>query len=457
MIVTMNHLPPDQLASQNQSDLASLGDHGALVNFQHTPARQQKIANDNRRLRSTGYRPANWWQRRLLAALTPLAAGQLRLIFPHGESALLIGTSSHQQDSHQSADSLSAQLQFHNWRPIRRLMLEGAVGFLESYGDGDWSSPDITALLRLASENRQAWSQALQGKWWVRQINRLHHGLRRNSRSGSRRNIAAHYDLGNDFYRLWLDDTMTYSAALFEQPDQSLAEAQRAKYRALARALQLQPGQQVLEVGCGWGGFAELAAQEFGVTVTALTISQAQYQAVVQRVAEAGLQDRIIVRLCDYRDVVGQYDAIASIEMFEAVGEAFWPVYFSKLHQLLKPSGRAGLQVITIDHADFPRYRNRVDFIQKHIFPGGMLPSLTILDNLTAAVGMQPVASHSFGQDYARTLQHWRQDFLANRTAISAAGYDERFLKLWEIYFCYCEAGFQTGQLDVHHLVYQQT
>ncbi|MBM3602994.1 MAG: class I SAM-dependent methyltransferase [Alphaproteobacteria bacterium] len=452
----MIHLPPDHLASQNQPELASPGHHGALVSFQHSPNRSQKFANDNRRLRSTGYRPTNWWQRRLLAALTPLATGQLRLIFPHGESALLQGTANHLGESSPTPAPLSAQLHFHNWRPIRRLLLEGSVGFLESYGDGDWSSPDITALLRLASENRQAWSQALQGKWWVRLINRLHHGLRRNSRSGSRRNIAAHYDVGNDFYRLWLDDTMTYSAALFESPDQALADAQRAKYRALARALQLQPGQHVLEVGCGWGGFAVLAAQEFSVTVTALTISQAQYQAAQQRIVAAGLQDRVTVRLCDYRDVVGQYDAIASIEMFEAVGEAFWPVYFTKLYQLLKPGGRAGLQIITLNHADFPRYRTQVDFIQKHIFPGGMLPSLPILNQLTATAGLRPVFDRAFGQDYARTLQHWRQAFLANRGAIRAAGYDDIFLKLWEIYFCYCQAGFETGQLDVHHLVYQR-
>lgn len=423
-----------------------------ILNRSDVPQRAW-ASNDNRPPRDTRplglvcYRPVTWWQRRLLAALTPLAVGQLRLIFPHGESALLVG----------EQDGPVAQLHYHNWRPVRRLLLNGAVGFLETYGDGDWSSPDIAALLSLASSNRLVWEHALKGGAGARLANRLLHSLRPNSVRGSRRNIAAHYDLGNDFYRLWLDDSMTYSAALFAYEGQDLAAAQHNKYRALARSLQLQPGQRVLEIGCGWGGFAEFVAREYDVQVTALTISRAQHDAAVARIQAAGLQDRVTIKLQDYRDVVGQFDAIASIEMFEAVGEAFWPVYFAQLSALLKPQGRAGLQVITIDHEDFPRYRSRVDFIQKHIFPGGMLPSLPIMDQLGQTVGLSRTDSLSFGRDYGQTLNLWRQSFLANRGALADQGYEERFLRLWEIYFCYCEAGFETGQLDVHQLIYQKS
>jgi len=283
---------------------------------------------------------------------------------------------------------------------------------------------------------------------------RLQHLLRANTRSGSRRNIEAHYDLGNDFYALWLDPTMTYSAAVFASPDESLADAQLRKYRRILGELGVQPGQTLLEVGCGWGGFAEVAATEFGCKVLGITLSPSQLEFARARAQRGGYADRVDFELCDYRDVRGRYDHVVSIEMIEAVGERFWPTYFAQLSALLKPGGRCVVQAITIADALFARYRRGTDFIQRHVFPGGMLPSPGAVAKQAQRAGLDVVGDFAFGRDYARTLERWHQTFDAQAAAVRAQGFPERFLRMWRFYLAYCEAGFDTGDIDVHHYVF---
>jgi cyclopropane-fatty-acyl-phospholipid synthase len=281
---------------------------------------------------------------------------------------------------------------------------------------------------------------------------RLRHVLRPNSRRGSRRNILAHYDLGNAFYQRWLDPSMTYSSARFEKPELSLEDAQTAKYRSLARKLSLQPDHHLLEVGCGWGGFAEFAAREVGARVTAITISDQQHAFAAERIRCAGLGDKVEIRLQDYRDVEGRFDRIASIEMFEAVGESYWPIYFGKLADIIKPDGIIGLQIITIADRYFETYRRGADFIQRHIFPGGMLPSPTALQQQLERAGLQKLTEATFGLDYARTLATWNRRFQAAWPDLLRLGFDQRFKRLWQYYLAYCEAGFKAGWTDVCQL-----
>jgi cyclopropane-fatty-acyl-phospholipid synthase len=283
-------------------------------------------------------------------------------------------------------------------------------------------------------------------------VNRIRHALRPNSREGAKKNIHAHYDLGNSFYEQWLDPTMTYSSAKYDKPGQPLSEAQTAKYKALAEGMGLQSGQSVLEIGCGWGGFAEFAAREVGAKVTAITISEEQYAFARQRMFAAGLNERAEIKMVDYRDVQGRYDRVASIEMFEAVGERYWPSYFGKINETLAPGGRAGLQIITIDDKYFEEYRSRADFIQKYIFPGGMLPSEERLRKVTDKAGFTWTAISRFGEDYADTLAEWHRSFDAAWSEIRPLGFDERFRRLWKFYLSYCEAGFRTQRTNVVQL-----
>ncbi|MDO9588743.1 MAG: cyclopropane-fatty-acyl-phospholipid synthase family protein [Brevundimonas sp.] len=292
------------------------------------------------------------------------------------------------------------------------------------------------------------------GNALINAINRMAHWLNRNSRRGSRRNIHAHYDLGNAFYSAWLDPSMTYSSARFERPDQSLEEAQRTKYASLARLMDLQPGHSVLEIGCGWGGFAEFAAREVGASITAVTISREQHAYARRRLFEAGLADKADVHLIDYRDVEGRFDRVASIEMFEAVGREYWPVYFNKVHGVLKPGGRAGLQVITIRDELFDDYDARTDFIQKYVFPGGSLPSEARLAPVVSAAGLHWNGVNRFGRDYADTLSAWTHRFNAAWRDVQrhSPTFDERFRRLWLFYLAYCEAGFRSRRTDVIQL-----
>lgn len=347
---------------------------------------------------------------------------------------------------------LQAHWYVYDWQIFSALINRADVGLGESWIDGGWHSDELPQLLTLLANNRATLGAAIHGRWLALLSHRLYHALRHNSRKGSRRNIATHYDLGNDFYALWLDHTMSYSSARFTSPLQSLADAQLQKYRTILDRLQPQPGDTILEVGCGWGGFAEVAVQEYGCRVHGITLSQQQLDYARQRALTGGYSDRADFQLCDYRDVEGVYDHIVSIEMIEAVGERYWPIYFQQLAARLRPSGSVIIQAITIDDALFGRYRRGTDFIQRYIFPGGMLPSPQRLRTESAVAGLRLQHQLPFGYDYAETLRHWRERFLAQRNAIRRLGYPERFMRMWEFYLAFCEAGFNSGDLDVVQL-----
>jgi cyclopropane-fatty-acyl-phospholipid synthase len=350
-----------------------------------------------------------------------------------------------------------ATLHIRDWRACRAILRSGDIGFADALREQWVDSPDLTALMRLAIRNEAAVATTVHGGPLARVWYGLRHRLRRNTRAGSRRNIHAHYDLGNAFYGAWLDETMTYSSACFEGDWQRpLAEAQLAKYRRIFESLALAPGMRVLEIGCGWGGFALYAAGR-GVQVHAVTISQEQYALAVARVQAAGLGDRVEIALRDYRELEGQYDAIVSIEMFEAVGEAYWPVYFETLQRRLKPGARALVQSITIADAQFERYRASSDFIRETIFPGGMLPSPQRFIAAAKRAQLDAGAVFAFGRDYAHTLRHWHAAFETRLETIRALGFDEPFIRIWRLYFAYCEAAFEEGRTDVVHFVLQRS
>lgn len=368
--------------------------------------------------------------------------GRLALHLPDGSACLFVG----------EAPGPNAVLSVKDSRFLRRLLFGGGTGFGEAYVDGICDSPDVSQVVALASRNYRLWEEALEGRPFYKAARRLVHALRPNSRTGARRNIARHYDLGNAFYAAWLDPSMTYSSAFFEAPSESLESAQRNKYRKVAEMAELRPGQHLLEVGCGWGGFAAFAAQEIGCKVTAITLSKEQHAYASQRIQQAGLSDRVEVRRQDYRDTEGRFDRIASIEMFEAVGEAYWPQFFDKLRDSLKPGGRAALQVITITDSLWERYRREVDFIQRYIFPGGMLPSPSALQSAASRAGFHWQGESSFGDHYAETLARWRERFLAAWPALANQDFDERFRRIWTYYLSYCEGGFREGRIDVRHV-----
>ena len=367
--------------------------------------------------------------------------GQIQLALPDGE-ILTFGR--------KSPDG-PAVLKVHNMAFFNRTLRQGAMGFAESYMDGEWSSPDLAKLLILLNSNMTMLQQSIGKNRFTQWINRIIHILRPNTREGAKRNIHAHYDLGNEFYALWLDATMTYSSALFRDSQQTLRDAQNEKYRALAASTDIGPDDHVLEIGCGWGGFAEFAAREIGCKVTGITISNEQLAFAKNRIAMAGLQDKVDFKFCDYRDLTEKYDRIVSIEMFEAVGESYWPTYFDQVHASLKPGGKAGLQIITIAKERFDSYRKKTDFIQRYIFPGGMLPSPERLDGEFANADLKLVAREDFAADYARTLAEWRHRFLEVWPEVQALGFDARFRNMWEYYLAYCEAGFTTQSIDVSH------
>jgi len=377
--------------------------------------------------------------RLLLALSTRIHAGSLQVTVPDGRVYRVAG----------EAPGPDATLRIVRDRAARRLFLGGSVGFGTAYMDGDFETPDLRALLALAALNEDHLGDIHAGHRVVNVVRRAWHRLRDNTRAGSRRNIAAHYDLGNAFYARWLDPSMTYSSAVFERPTQDLGEAQAAKYRRLAEKLALRPDERVLEIGCGWGGFAEVAAKEFGARVTAITVSREQLEFARARIARAGLAERVEARFVDYRDVEGRFDKVVSIEMFEAVGERHWPRYFAKVRDALEPGGRAALQIITIADRWFESYRGGVDFIQRYIFPGGMLPSMPALKQQFERAGLALDKAEFYGQHYAATLAEWNRRFQAAWPELAPLGFDRRFKRMWEFYLAYCEAGFRAGSLDV--------
>ena len=342
-----------------------------------------------------------------------------------------------------------AQLRLHNWKPCAATLRSGDIGFAESFIAGHWSTPDLAALIELFIRNRDAVKTLVYGHWWGSLWHRLRHLFRHNSRRGSRSNVHAHYDLGNEFYRLWLDPTMNYSSAWFEgNQSRDLSLAQTAKVRRALQECGVGPGQRVLEIGCGWGALAECAAREFGVRPTGVTLSAQQLAWGRERLAQQGLDADL--RYQDYRDIQdGPYDSIVSIEMFEAVGREYWPDYFAAVRRLLKPGGTACIQSITIRDDLFDRYVNSTDFIQRYIFPGGLLPSVQRFHAAAAQAGLVVVNQLDFGADYAETLRRWRESFLAADAAVRRLGFDTRFMRIWEFYLAYCEAAFSAGNTSV--------
>ncbi|PQA75893.1 cyclopropane-fatty-acyl-phospholipid synthase family protein [Rhodoferax sp. TS-BS-61-7] len=344
-----------------------------------------------------------------------------------------------------------ASLQLHNWNVCSAALKSGDIGFAESFIAGDWSTPNLTELLRVLVKNRAEVEGVIYGTWAGRLLYRIKHLLNRNTKTNSQKNIHAHYDLGNTFYRLWLDETMNYSSAIFAgNTDQPMAEAQKAKVRRALSMAGVQTGDRVLEIGCGWGALAEMATTEFNASITGVTLSTEQLAFARERMQRFGMQDKADLRLQDYRDIADQpFDAICSIEMVEAVGREYWPTYFASVAKLLKPGGRACVQSIVIDDALFDRYITSTDFIQQYIFPGGCLPCPREFRAQARAAGLEVVDEYAFGPDYAETLRRWRDAFLAERDRVMAAGFDQRFMLIWEFYLAYCEAAFDERNIDV--------
>jgi cyclopropane-fatty-acyl-phospholipid synthase len=382
--------------------------------------------------------PASASVRLILKMLGALKDGALLLKAPDG-SVQLYGDHSH-----------PITLELKDWSMCAAVLRSGDIGFAETFIGGHWKTDNLPGLIELLIRNRSTIEALIYGTWWGSLLYRAKHFLNRNSRSGSKKNIHAHYDIGNRFYQLWLDPSMSYSSALFAQPgDTDLERAQWAKYRRILGQLDLVPGARVLEIGCGWGAFAELAAREQGAHVTGLTLSTEQLAYARQRMEKAGLADHADLQLCDYRDSAGQYDAIASIEMFEAVGQQYWSSYFECVARNLKTGGRACIQTIVIADELFERYRKGTDFIQQYIFPGGMLPSPREFRRCAAEHGLTVTDEFCFGLDYAETLHQWRHSFMLQQAAVERQGFDLHFLRTWEFYLAYCEAAFRASNTDV--------
>ncbi|MFQ3254321.1 MAG: cyclopropane-fatty-acyl-phospholipid synthase [Loktanella salsilacus] len=368
-----------------------------------------------------------------------LKRGRIDVILPDGR----------QFRSEGAAAGHVAEITVHNADLFARIVREGDLGFCDAYLDGWWSTPDLMAFMDLIHDDAEEIYDGFPGQYLVRTFERIRFWLQSNSKKQARKNIEYHYDLGNDFYGLWLDDTMTYSSALFESGQESLESAQTAKYASMVDQMGVQPGDHVLEIGCGWGGFAEYAAAERGLRVTCLTISKEQFNYAVDRIEKAGLSDKVTFKLQDYRDETGTYDGIASIEMFEAVGEQYWPAYFKTVRARLKPGRKATLQIITVADRRWEVYKRGPDFIQKYIFPGGMLPSPSKLREVIGKHGLTVETSIEFGHSYDQTLRRWHDTFNAKWDKVAALGFDDRFRRMWNFYLTSCAATFASENCDV--------
>ncbi|QQS13243.1 MAG: class I SAM-dependent methyltransferase [Rhodospirillales bacterium] len=374
-----------------------------------------------------------------LRALQRLKAGSLDLVLPDGSRRRFEG----------AEPGPAAELRVNDWKLFTRVLSAGDIGLAEGYAAGECDTPDLVRLIELLAVNESGLGGIAYGRWWRNLVLRLRHLVRDNTRGGARRNIHTHYDLGNEFYALWLDPTMTYSSALYgDDASRPLDAAQRAKYERILDRLGTRQGDTLLEIGCGWGGFAETAARR-GLRVTGLTISERQMSFARERLARQGLDANARIEFCDYRDATGAYDHIVSIEMIEAVGERHWPSYFATLKQRLNPGGKAIVQAITIADSFFHSYRRRADFIQTYVFPGGMLPTSSILVEQARRVGLRLAGEFGFGPDYARTLRSWLERFDQRVGGVKSLGFDDRFVRLWRYYLAYCAAGFTTRRTDV--------
>lgn len=373
-----------------------------------------------------------WAAQKLLSLLNNID-GRIDLVTPNGGHMVL------------GNHGKSAHLHIKDWRVCKEVILRSDIGFAQAYIDGYWESDNLPMLLEVLADNRQAlsniWRRHSLSKWWCK----CKHWFNANTRRGSKRNISAHYDLGNDFFSLWLDDTLSYSSALFtNRVTDSLAQAQRTKYERILNELKPTASQHLLEIGCGFGGFAEVAV-ESGQRVYGVTLSKKQWEIATQRVNP----ERAQFELRDYRDIEGQFDHIVSIEMFEAVGRQYWNTYFAKIKSCLAHDGKAVIQTITIADELFDDYVNDTDFIQQFIFPGGLLPSISEFKKMARANGLQIINEHAFGLDYAETLRRWRASFHKEKTGVMQLGFDEKFIRTWDFYLAYCEAGFETHSTDV--------
>ena len=377
--------------------------------------------------------------RSTLQLLQRLVQGSLTVTLPDG-SVQRFG----------QVEGLHASIKLNNWNVCSAVLRSGDIGFAETYIAGDWTTPNLTALLELMLINRREVEDVIYGSWLGRLAYRVKHLLNRNSKTNSRKNIHAHYDLGNAFYELWLDETKNYSSAWFESPDLSMEEAQHAKVRRALRMTGVKPGDRVLEIGCGWGALAEKATKEFDASVVGVTLSTEQLAFANERMRRLLVDTRADLRLQDYRDIDDQpFDAICSIEMVEAVGREYWPTYFQTVARLLKPGGKACIQSIVIDDEHFERYIKGTDFIQQYIFPGGCLPCPSEFRTQAAKAGLEVVDEFSFGLDYAKTLAYWRERFIHEQARVLQLGFDQRFLRIWEFYLAYCEAAFAQKSTDV--------
>ena len=380
-----------------------------------------------------------FWEALLDKWLSRIEAGELRAVFPSNFQKVYSG----------GQVGPTADIQINSWKLVPRLLLSGDMGLAESFISGEWKTSNLTKLILLGDINERALGNAVTPSKFVNLIEKLRHQGRDNSKRGSRRNIAAHYDLGNEFYSHWLDNSMSYSSALFTDFGEELEVGQNRKYQRLAKALKLKEGDQVLEIGCGWGGFAEIAAKEYKCNVVGITLSNEQAKFAQRRMQENQLSNLVDIRIEDYRDVQGSFDKIVSIEMFEAVGEEHWRNYFETIKTRLKPGGLAGIQSITIANEFFETYKRRPDFIQKYIFPGGILPSEDKLNNAVSSAGLKILDDYYFGKSYAETLRRWQSTFEQKWDDIKNLGFDEKFQKMWHYYLSYCEAGFETGHINV--------
>lgn len=387
----------------------------------------------------------------LPADIPTVARTGLHLLRRMHHGSLVLELPNGQQLHYGSGSAPFACMRLHNWNVFGAVMRSGDIGLAETYMAEDWSTPHLADLFRLLLANRDALESLVYGSWLGRLAYRLRHLLRRNTKTNSRKNIHAHYDLGNSFYQLWLDPSMNYSSAWFQGDLQGdLTQAQHAKVRRALTSAGVQPGQRVLEIGCGWGALAEMAATEFAADVVGVTLSTEQLAYGQQRMRNAGVQERVDLRLQDYRDIHdGPFDAICSIEMIEAVGREYWPAYFSHVQRLLKPGGKACIQAIVIDDALFDRYVQGTDFIQQYIFPGGCLPSPARVRAEAERAGLRVVEAFAFGQDYAETLKRWHHSFVRQRGQVLMQGFDTRFMHTWEFYLAYCEAAFNMRNIDV--------
>ncbi len=357
---------------------------------------------------------------------------------------------------HGKTEGRRGELIIKDYASIAKIFSSGDIGLAEAYRDGMIDSPDMTSLLLLCIENQNAFETIFRGNFFGMIYYRLRHLFRGNSRKGSKKNIEAHYDLGNSFYKLWLDPTMTYSSAIFKNKDESLEEAQKNKYQRIIDTIKPKASDHILEVGCGWGGFATMAATQTGCKVTCLTLSQEQYQYATELVRKMGLESQVNIKICDYRDETGTYDHVVSIEMIEAVGEEYWEQYFNMIESKLRPGGKAMLQSIYIIDELFDGYRKSTDFIQQYIFPGGMVLAPQVFEKYSIKNNLEIKDFYKFGLDYAQTLNLWRKEFKQKYAEVKEIGFDESFLKIWDFYYTYCEAGFLSRRIDVAQIVLQK-